>query len=621
MSAHGDDLKSKVLQATSLVDLVSQTVALKRRGKVYVGLCPFHQEKTPSFHVDPERQYYRCFGCKKSGNAIDFVIERDRVVFKEAMFQLAEKAGIPIPKFDGSTENANERKTLLEAQSAACMFFEKLLSHPQMGDAARKYLAERGFDAGSIARFHIGFAPDAWDGLLKSPAMKKFSPRELALAGLAKPREKGDGYYDTFRNRLMFPIRDEQSRVIAFGGRVMPGSEDPAKYLNSPETPLFSKSRCIFGLDLARAKIVETRTVAIVEGYTDVVMAHQYGVSNVVSPLGTALTPQHVAILRRFADRIVLLFDADTAGDAAVDRALALFLTEPVEIAIASLPDGLDPDELLLQQGADGFNRMLADAVDALTYKWKQLVKQMSGTDELTARQQAVQKYLETLGNARGVDGAVDPLRWGQALSRVSRLTEIPVEELNRRFKKKPALRPRKTASAALSGDSQAEAVGEPNNSARVGPLNARQRAESMILGILLQDPSRWNDVQQVMQPAAFTDENLRRLAEIYWQHQQDEGEPVFNEFLGLLDEGLKTVAIQCLEEARTATEPLVLLQASLEHLQQERQRGEERKLIAQLRRTSDETPNPAVDLAADIDALRQLQEKARKPDMKRVGL
>ena len=210
--------------------------------------------------------------------------------------------------------------------------------------------------------------------------MKKYEASLLQQAGLIKARENGEGHYDTFRNRLMFPIRDETGRIIAFGGRVMPGSEDPAKYLNSPETPLFSKSQSIFGLDLARQKIVETRTVAVVEGYTDVVMAHQFGATNVVSILGTAMTEQHVSILRSFADRIVLLFDADTAGDLAVNRAVELFLTQPIEIAIASMPEGVDPDEYLLEHGAEAFAKMLADASDALTYKWKQLVRDFGAT-------------------------------------------------------------------------------------------------------------------------------------------------------------------------------------------------------------------------------------------------
>ena len=280
-----DDAKSRVLQATDIVALVGQTVRLKRRGKDFVGLCPFHQEKTPSFSVSPSKQRFYCYGCEKGGNVIDFVMLRDRVEFKDALRTLAESAGIELPAFRQSKESVSERQILLEAQSAAAMFFEKLLSHPQQGDAARKYLAERGFNAESIQRFRIGVAADAWDALLKSVAMKKFTPPQLALAGLVEAAQ-GEGYYDTFRNRLMFPIRDESGRVIAFGGGVMPGSDDPAKYLNSPETPLFSKSRCIFGLDLARAKIVETRTVAVVEGYTDVVVAHQFGVSNVVSSAG-----------------------------------------------------------------------------------------------------------------------------------------------------------------------------------------------------------------------------------------------------------------------------------------------------------------------------------------------
>src|SRR5207248_7590395 len=180
------------------------------------------------------------------------------------------------------------------------------------------------------------------DALLKGPVGRKFNPQHLAAGGLVKPRDRGEGFYDTFRNRLIFPSRNENGQVIAFGGRVMPQSQDPAKYLNSPETPLFSKSRCVLGLDLARQRIVDTRSVAVVEGYTDAVMAHHYGVSNVVSVLGTALTEQHVQILRRFADRIVLLFDADEAGDTAVDRAVELFLTQPIELAIASIPDVTD---------------------------------------------------------------------------------------------------------------------------------------------------------------------------------------------------------------------------------------------------------------------------------------
>jgi DNA primase len=515
------------------------------------------------------------------------------------------------------------------------MFFEKLLSHPQQGESARKYLLDRGFNSESMQKFHIGLAVESWDALLNSVVMKKFTPQQLALAGLVKPRESGSGYYDTFRNRLMFPIRDENSRVIAFGGRVMPGSEDPAKYLNSPETPLFSKSRCVFGLDLARAKIVETRTIAVVEGYTDVVMAHQFGASNVVSVLGTALTEHHVTMLRRFADRIVLLFDGDSAGENAANRALELFLTQPVEIAIASLPSGMDPDEFLLKHGADGFNKMLADATDALSFKWKQLVRDLNAGDDLTGQQKAVQQYLETLAGARG-SGTVDPLRWGSALARVSRLTEIPVAELNRRFRVQPARRTTRVPTAQVGDANEPKNEAQTIEGAPPARLTARQRAEGFILGLLLAEPQRWHGIQQHLHLQDFTDEYLRRIAEIYWQHQQDEGEPIFNEFLALIeDPGLKSVAVKWADEATNATEKEKYLADSLGHIMEEREQVEKRKLVVQLRRTAPEAnpSGPATmvaeekplneqdEMSADIDTLRKLQEKARQPNLKRVTL
>jgi DNA primase len=616
-SRAGNDYKSQVLQAVDIVELVGRSVALKKRGKSFVGLCPFHQEKTPSFHVDQQRQFFHCFGCAAKGNAIDFVMQRDRIEFIDALRQLGEQAGIEMPRYGQTKEKATQRQMLLEANSAAGAFFEKLLSDASGGRAARAYLEERGFTAESIQNFQIGLAADAWDSLLKSPVGRKFSPQILLAAGLVKARERGDGFYDTFRNRLMFPIRDENGRVIAFGGRVMPGSEDPAKYLNSPETPLFSKSRCVYGLDRARQKIVESRIVAVVEGYTDVVMAHQYGATNVVSILGTALTEQHIGILRRFADRIVLLFDADSAGDTAVNRAVELFLTQPVEIAIASMPEGVDPDEYLLEHGLERFEAILREAADALTYKWKQLVRlyNSSGND-LTGQQKAVQQYMEVLAGARGT-GPVDSLRWGSALSRVSRLTEIPVEELNRRFgKAKPAAR-----SAGFRNDAQGSAPAEPTTQVPARGrsserLTARDRSERWIMSILLVEPHRWFDVQQKVHLTDFTDETRRKLAEIYWQHHQDEGEPKFNELLGTLTEpALAELAVELVEEFDSFDDAEAQLNEAIALLKEMGGRDEQHKLLAELRRTNDAPAS-----SGDDDPLRKLQEKARRPDLRRVG-
>ena len=468
------DFKAQVLAATDIVQLIGQSVGLKKRGKDYVGLCPFHNEKSPSFYVSPARQFFYCFGCKAKGDSIGFIIQRDRVGFIDALRTLGDAAGLQMPKYKGSSESPGQRQALFDAQTAAVSFFENLLHDPARGAAGRDYLIKRGFNDETIKKFHVGLAIDSWDNLLRSPISRKFSPDVLVAASLLKARENGNGHYDTFRNRLMFPIRDESGRTIAFGGRVMPGSPDPAKYLNSSETAIFHKSRCAYGLDMARQRIVEKRTVAVVEGYTDVMMAHQFGVSNVVSILGTGMTAEHITLLRRFADKIVLLFDADSAGDSAADRVVELFLTQPVELAVASMPLGMDPDEYLLEHGAEAFEKVIDSAVDVLTYKWKQLSTQFAkSAGDLTGQQKAVTEYLDLLADARGA-GPVDSIRWGSALARVSRLTDIPVDELNARFrnrkpKAKPApLRPRPDNN---SPGRQQPGIA-PGNAAIKGPIN-----------------------------------------------------------------------------------------------------------------------------------------------------
>lgn len=614
------DHKSQVLQATDIVELIGQTVSLKRRGKDFVGLCPFHQEKTPSFHVSPSRQFFYCYGCKAGGNAIDFVIKRDRVQFIDALRSLGEKAGIAMPRFEGNSAQAGERQMLLESQSAAGFYFQQCLAHPQMGQAARDYLTKRGFNAQTIQSFQIGYAPDSWDGLLKSPLMKKFTPQQLLAAGLLKQRESGDGFYDTFRDRLMFPIRDEQGRIIAFGGRVMPGSDNPAKYLNSPETPLFSKSRCVFALDLARQKIVETRTVAVVEGYTDVIMAHQYGASNVVSAMGTALTPQHVSILRRFADRLVLLFDPDTAGELAVNRAVELFLTQPIEVLIATIPEALDPDEYLLKYGAEAFAKLLGEnATDALSYKWKQLEQHYRASeDDLTGQQKAVEEYLSTLADARQT-GPVDPIRWGASLSRVSRLTDIPVDQLNRRFAARRFTASRPAPAPAAVPDENGEIPTNPDDQTPPMPPRpilplAQELAERHLLGALLLQPEAWHGVQLHVSPEDFLDPLRHELAQRYWDYQRNEGEPVFNEFLGLLGNAhLVQVAVEVVDECDKLEQLNELVASSVQYVLYTRQRRERAKISAQLKRQ-----DGVEDDDDAIDKLQKLADSARTPDMRR---
>src|SRR5687768_4447374 len=428
--------KRLVLEAADIVRLIGETVQLKRAGRRYTGLCPFHNEKSPSFSVDPARQFFYCFGCKKGGNAIDFVIERDRSDFLDALQTLADWAGVQLPRFEKNPAQADKRQRLLDAHSAAGEVYRKLLRAPATGAAATAYLASRGFSDDVVSRFGLGYAPDAWETLARNGLLKRFPAPLLEEGGLLKRRENGDGFYDTFRARVIFPIRDEQGRVIAFGGRVLPGGDSPAKYLNSPETPLFSKSRVLFGLDLAKKRIVETRTAIVFEGYADAVMAHQFGVTNAVAVLGTSLTPDHAQTLRRLADRIVLLFDADAAGGMAAKRSVELFLREHVDVAVADLPAGLDPDEFLQREGREAFEQRIASAADALTFYWRLMQRRFDAQESVTGRERALKEYLATISAARDAAGTIDPDRWGAILLRIQKHTGLRAEDINQRFRR-----------------------------------------------------------------------------------------------------------------------------------------------------------------------------------------
>lgn len=604
-SFQSSDSKSLVLAAVDLVQLVSQTVRLVRAGRDFKGLCPFHQEKTPSFTVSPSKQFFYCYGCKEHGNAIDFVMKRDRLPFLDAMKLLADQHGIALPKLGGSPEQNSERLALLDALSTAAAVYQRQLMDPVKGKGARDYLAQRGFRSETLSRFQVGYSPESWDFLLTHPQMRKFSLELLQTAGLVKRRDpaRGSGFYDTFRNRIIFPIRDEQGRVIAFGGRVMPGSADPAKYLNSPETPLFSKGRCIYGLDLARQQIVQERTVVVVEGYTDVVIAHQAGEGNVVSVLGTALTEPHLNILKRFADRVVLLFDADAAGDAAVLRAVELFLSQPLEVAIASMPPGKDPDEFILENGGEAFRNLLAGATDALSYLWKQVGRTyVQREGDLTSQQRAVSEYLALLAKAR-LSGPVDDLRWGAALQRVGRLTGLDPAELRARFGR-----------GGRSGPGvQVSRPARPKVQVRDGSETADQRAAAWIIGILLEDPSLWSEVQTRVLLEDFPEGPHRRLAELYWNVQRDEGEVVFSELISRLDPECAELAIRSQQQCAEFADPAVLLRDAMDYMTAARRSREEQARISAMRRTGAS--------ADEVELLKVMQERARVPDLRRTRL
>jgi DNA primase len=359
-----DEIRARV----DLVDLVGAVVPLKRAGERWKGLCPFHQEKTPSFTVHPKLGLFHCFGCHAGGDAFEFLRRHDRLEFPEAVRLLAERAGVPLPGREGARD-AGARDGLFELTEWAARRFESWLWDGADAERARAYLDGRGIARETARAFRLGYAPEGWDHLLGT-ARKDGHPIEALLgAGLVLPRQNASGHYDRFRGRLIFPIADTQGRVIAFGGRALAGEEP--KYLNSPETPLYQKGQTLYALHHARERMMESHRALLVEGYVDCLMAHQHGIGDAVAVLGTALTPPQLALLRRYADEAILFFDADRAGQEAARRAEELLerSADPqwwalsrrpntlarrgLRLRVATLPAGHDPDTFLRASGRE----------------------------------------------------------------------------------------------------------------------------------------------------------------------------------------------------------------------------------------------------------------------------
>ncbi len=363
-----NELIEQIKDANDIVSVISEHVALKKRGKNYWGCCPFHNEKTPSFSVAPDKGFYYCFGCHASGNAIKFLMELDHLTFVEALERLANRANIPLPEAKLSPEQRardERRKKLYEACDLAATFFHNCLTQTSMGKPGLDYLKKRGLTKDTIEKFKLGFAPDGWDKLYHAFHERGIEDSILLELNLVRKNQKGQ-FYDFFRNRVMFPIMDGKGRVVAFGGRVM--DDSTPKYLNSPESPIFEKGKILFAFDKAYKSIRQEKQAILVEGYMDVISAHNQGVTNVVASLGTAYTKDHGHILMRQADEIVLAYDMDGAGRQAATRAIELLQNTDFKVRVLAMPDGKDPDDYVRNHGARAFKELIAQAVKPLDY-------------------------------------------------------------------------------------------------------------------------------------------------------------------------------------------------------------------------------------------------------------
>ncbi len=501
-----DSLISRVQQANEIVDVVSEYLSLDKRGKEYVGLCPFHSDHRPSMYVTPVKQIFKCFACGAGGDVIKFVQMKENLSFAQAIERLAGRAGIALPTYrperrggDETCQNTLSAAELAKINAWAMKHWAGNLWDPSKGAAARQYLAQRNITEQTARTWGLGLALDKWDDLIAIAQQNNISQDTLVAAGLAVRRDNTPGCYDKFRNRLMFPIADVTGRVAGFGGRTL--GQDPAKYMNSPATALFDKSQLLYGLRQGRQDIVKAGRAVVVEGYTDVLMAHQHGLPTVIAALGTSLTAEHAKVLRRYGDRIVLVFDSDVAGRAAAGRAMEVCLTGKVDVRLAFVPDGKDPCDYLVEAGREAFEAVIDAAEDVLSFKWNQLAEQLDGQDSLPKRTEAVQQFLRTVA-ATIQAGQVDSLALAVLIGRLSALLKTPKsridDQLRQLLKHKPASL-RTTDEPQDSGERQ----------------HARDdAARREILEVLLQEPELYASVFGQISVDDFGDRGpLREIA------------------------------------------------------------------------------------------------------------
>jgi DNA primase len=398
----------QIRSASDIVDVIGGIVPLKRAGANFVALCPFHKEKSPSFNVNPHKQIFHCFGCHKGGDVFAFIQEYENISFGEAVRRLAERAKIPL-EFEnqpGFSQNRFLKESLLQVHEQITARWQNALANDAAGEIARAYLAKRKVSEEAVKLFRLGYAPDSWDDTVNWAKSKGHEWPLVEQAGLIIRREGDAGYYDRFRGRLIFPICDEQGRVIGFSGRILSGDEKVAKYVNSPETPIFTKGKVFFGLDKSKRALLDAQCAIICEGQLDLIACFMAGVRNVVAPQGTAFTGDHARILKRYVDEVVLCFDSDTAGQAAAVRVLDSLLASGLAVRVATMPAPHDPDSFIKEFGGPAFQQLIAEASGFFDYYLNRLCATHDlGTDKgRTAVVKAMTEAVHKTGNVVLID-------------------------------------------------------------------------------------------------------------------------------------------------------------------------------------------------------------------------
>ena len=561
------DFKEQVRSHTDLVSLIGEMVSLTARGGRgdHVGLCPFHEDHNPSMHVYADRQTYRCWVCDAGGDCFSWVMHFEHVEFREALEQLAVRANLEVPRRrGGSGPDRDEKTRLYEVLGWAEEQFHRFLLEDPSAARAREYISDqRRLGPEVITKFRVGFHPPVWDWL-QVRAKGRYGVNELEAAGLVRQRQDGSGLRDDFVDRVLFPIHDMRGRTVGFGGRILPDHTyaDAPKYLNSSENPVFSKKSLLYGLAMARDAIRREKSAVVVEGYTDCVTAHQYGVDHVVGTLGTALTDEHVTALKRLSEKVVLVYDGDQAGQQAAERALPRFLVQDVDLRVLTLPESLDPAEFLERHGEAAFRELCQQAPEALDFKWQASMARI-GTATVDSRQRLLAEMLDLIVTAPRLAGTP---REAVILGLVSQRLGIAETELRTALKKQRNLlknqqqqrQPAGTADPVPDGvarrvDEGPPAGGAAADSRNIGGTTRVERAERELIEILLSSPELIERIREQVRAEEIRDGFLRRLLEVCYQIHDNGDLPRFERVAASMeDPELKRLLVKIDEEARS---------------------------------------------------------------------
>lgn len=582
------ELKDRVRQAVNIVDVIGGYISLRRAGRHYEGLCPFHDDSKPSLKVNADRQSWRCWVCAIGGDVFSFLMQKEGISFPESLAMLAEKAGIPLDagSREQILERASEKTDLYRVCAWAEQVFHEELLRGSSAARARDYVASRGINSASVGRFRLGYSPADWQWLIQRGRSAGFSLEILEAAGFVSRSADQGRPFDRFRDRLLFPVHDPQGRPIAFGGRVLPSPKpaSDAKYLNSPATKLFAKSEQLYALDLAKEAAQKSRHIIVVEGYTDVVMLHQYGLTNVVAVLGTALTERHLPVLRRYVDRVTLLLDGDEAGRRRTNEILELFVGSPIDLRVLTLPDDLDPCDFVRERGLAKLEELLEGAVDALEHKVQMATKGIDLLRDTHAASMALEDILEVL--AKGQSASLDSvesrrIREQQLLRRLSREFGVTEDTLRLRMSQ---LRARGNTGGAAAPASQNS--GAPKKRFRASDL---PRNDAELLELLVAHPELAGEVFEQVDPAWLKSQQARDLVDAFRTSHFETGDASFNAVLTETeDPEIKSILVEIDEEASRKA-PVATLDAMtrLRHwIERQHQRLDEveaRKINAQL--------------------------------------